>query len=269
MKRSGFNHEYRMKLHQCLREKLIFIVNERNKEIKLRLLRKCYEWFLQKLISMGALSQQEIDNENAFLNPMSKQLASMMRSIVKHKVHSALCNEEMYAAHDKAQYLGPKRGEFDKETEEYYEVHDHERAARTAHPDIQPASVRIKNYRHKTFGKKFDQAVDAVKARDSQLSGLKKESSWHGLMTAKLGSVYDVPSNSSQLDERSTMASTMRVSKMSEQSKMFGETEGAKYKPAFKAFYTNAEQEVKYTSTNKFEGVSSYFSYYPTDDIRE
>ena len=57
MKKSGFNHEYRMKLHQCLREKLIFIVNERNKEIKLRLLRKCYEWFLQKLISMGALSQ--------------------------------------------------------------------------------------------------------------------------------------------------------------------------------------------------------------------
>ena len=50
---------------------------------------------------------------------------------------------------------------------------------------------------------------------------------------------------------------------------MFNETEGAKFKPAFKSFYTNAEQEVKYTSTNKFEGISSYFSYFPTDDIRE
>ena len=49
----------------------------------------------------------------------------------------------------------------------------------------------------------------------------------------------------------------------------FAETEGAKYKPAFKTFYTNAEQDVKYTSTNKFEGTSSYFAYFPTDDMRE
>ena len=46
MKKSGFNQDYRVKLHKCLREKLIFIVNERNKEIKHRLLRKTYEWFL-------------------------------------------------------------------------------------------------------------------------------------------------------------------------------------------------------------------------------
>ena len=48
-------------------------------EIKLRLLRKTYEWFLLKLTSLGALSQQEIENEQALLNPMANSLASMMR----------------------------------------------------------------------------------------------------------------------------------------------------------------------------------------------
>lgn len=45
----------------------------------------------------------------------------------------------------------------------------------------------------------------------------------------------------------------------------FSQTEGATFKPTFKTFYTNNEQETKYTSVNKFEGRSSYFSYYPTD----
>ena len=49
----------------------------------------------------------------------------------------------------------------------------------------------------------------------------------------------------------------------------FGQIEGAKYKPAFKTFYTNAEQEVKFTTVNKFEGTSSYFSYFPTDELKE
>ena len=56
IKKSGFTQEYRTRLHKCLREKLIFIVNERNMDVKLRLLRKTYEWFLQKLIAMGSLS---------------------------------------------------------------------------------------------------------------------------------------------------------------------------------------------------------------------
>lgn len=49
----------------------------------------------------------------------------------------------------------------------------------------------------------------------------------------------------------------------------FGQMEGAKYRPAFKTFYTNAEQEVKFTTVNKFEGTSSYFSYFPTDELKE
>ena len=46
IKKSGFSMEYRQRLHKCLRELLIHIVNERNMEVKERQLRKCYEWFL-------------------------------------------------------------------------------------------------------------------------------------------------------------------------------------------------------------------------------
>ena len=53
--------------------------------------------------------------------------------------------------------------------------------------------MRIQNYKHKTFGKKFDAAVEAVKRRDHELSIMKKTNKEHGMMTAQLGSIYDVP----------------------------------------------------------------------------
>lgn len=59
IRRSGFSQAYRVKLHKCLRELLIHIVNERIMAVKLRQLRSTYEWFIGKLIAMGALSQEE------------------------------------------------------------------------------------------------------------------------------------------------------------------------------------------------------------------
>ena len=102
IRKSGFSQEYREKLHKCCRDLLIHIVNERNMDVKLRQLRKCYEWFLYKQIAMGALSQQAIDAEHAFLNPMCNQLSPIMRSIIKQKVPSALCNDEQVDAFNKA-----------------------------------------------------------------------------------------------------------------------------------------------------------------------
>ena len=63
IRKSGFTHEYRVRLHRCLRELLIHIVNEKKMDLKLRQLRKTYEWFFHKLVAMGALSQQEIEAE--------------------------------------------------------------------------------------------------------------------------------------------------------------------------------------------------------------
>lgn len=59
IRKSGFNLEYRQRLYKCLRDLMIHIVNERKMDLKLRQLRKAYEWFLDKLIAMGALSEEE------------------------------------------------------------------------------------------------------------------------------------------------------------------------------------------------------------------
>ena len=57
-----------------------------------------------------------------------------------------------------------------------------------------------------------------MKARDAQLTSLKKQESEHGLMTAQLGSIYDVPI----VDDKSTMAATTTAA-----SKHFTDTSGA------------------------------------------
>ena len=95
---------------------------------------------------------------------------------------------------------------------------------------------------------------------------MKKSTDTHGLMTAQLGSIYDVPVTSQQDDQSTKPGSSVRFS---ETTGPFTQTEGATYKPQFKSFYTNGDQEVKYTTINKFEGRSSFFSYYPTTEIKE
>ena len=103
------------------------------------------------------------------MNPMSNGMARGMREVIKQKVWSALCNEESVSADNKKMF---------DDTE--YE------AQRTAHPSIQPADVRIQNYQVKSFGKKFQQAVQSVKQRDAQLMEYKKAdtATKKGLLTA-------------------------------------------------------------------------------------
>lgn len=133
--------------------------------------------------------------------------------------------------------------------------------------------MRIHGYKHKSFGKKITDAIDEVKRKDHELTVMAKTKDQHGLMTAQLGSVYDVPIASASTTDGalSTSASTKVASsvKFSDTSGAFTQTEGATYKPPFKTFYTNGDQEAKFTTTNKFEGRSNYFAYYPTTDIKE
>lgn len=81
-------------MYKCLRDLIIHIVNERKMDLKLRQLRQCYEWFLDKLIAMGSLSEEEIQSEMEFLNPLTNQVGNTMVGVIKQKVRSALCNEE-------------------------------------------------------------------------------------------------------------------------------------------------------------------------------
>ena len=45
-KKQGYSYDYRLRLYRCLRELIIHIVNERAVDVKLRQLRKTYQWFI-------------------------------------------------------------------------------------------------------------------------------------------------------------------------------------------------------------------------------
>lgn len=83
-------------------------------------------------------------------------------------------------------------------------------------------------------------------------------------MFANLGSVYDV----------STKASTHDGSRPYSHIESFEKVEKAVKRQPFDQFYTadvskSTASEVKYATQNRFEGRSSYFNYYPTDQLYE
>ena len=59
IRKSGFTQKYRERLYKCLRDLVIHIVNERKIALKKKQLRSTYEWFINKLVAMGALSETE------------------------------------------------------------------------------------------------------------------------------------------------------------------------------------------------------------------
>ncbi len=118
---------------------------------------------------MGSLSQQEIESEVNFLNPINDQLKTCMRSVIKQKVHSALCNVDAVEAYNKNMYDGHVV-EYDHDEKELVsyvpeDVPENSRQ-RTHHGDIQPSAIRIQGYKHRTFGKKYENAVAEVKKKD-------------------------------------------------------------------------------------------------------
>lgn len=63
-RKTGYGWGYRIQLHKCLRDLIIHIVNEKNHGVKLRQLRSCYQWYINKLVAMGSLTEREQDSEN-------------------------------------------------------------------------------------------------------------------------------------------------------------------------------------------------------------
>jgi len=83
---------------------------------------------------MGSLSEEEIQSEMEFLNPLTNQVGNTMIGVIKQKVRSALCDEDKVDVYSKAMYKG-KRVVYNKEGGEI----EIESAARTHHGDIQPS----------------------------------------------------------------------------------------------------------------------------------
>lgn len=67
---SDVNMKFQIQLYKSLRQQLLHIVHIPDMQVKMTQLRQLYEWFFQRLVSIGALNRAEILEETKFLNPM-------------------------------------------------------------------------------------------------------------------------------------------------------------------------------------------------------
>ena len=145
------------------------------------------------------------------MNPMVNSMRNAMREVIKTKMRSALCDEDQMAEVKRRMY----------EQEEYSYIKG---PMRSAHPDIPPPEDRIKAFKTKQL-KHLGEAYDQVKANDAKLIQIREDSEGgQGLLTANLGSVYDIPASMRDDQSMSTKASTKITSTTQ---KEFRQTEGA------------------------------------------
>ena len=207
---------------------------------------------------MGMLSKREQDAESKTLNPLARSLEGAMLKVLKNKVLSQLADEG--------------------ETKDYYrrmfeESEWNQASERTIITSVPPADVRIHKFQRRQLND-YEHAVSEIKRKDAeayQRKLAKGDDQKTGLFFANMGSVYDVPLNSSRADARTQADSSLtRISS----ARPFDKTERAVRKQPFDIFYTvnqttEQQQEVKFTQQNRFEGRSSYFHYYPSDRLEQ
>lgn len=251
IRKSGYGMEYRVKLHKSLRTKILQIVSEKDVDMKKRQLRETYQWYIDRLVAMGALSKEEQEKEFIFLFPMANSMKNAMRSIIKTKIKSALCDEE--------QVKELKRAMYDDRGEGFAPP------KRSKHTEIAPAEERIRQYKTKSL-KNYGDALEGVKNKDNELKRQREQQEFGiGLLTSNLGSVYDIPPEIRDDQSLSTKASTKITSTTQ---KEFRQTEGASFKPSYQTFFSD-NGEVQFTTKNTIAGRSNYFSYYPSNEVHE
>jgi hypothetical protein len=101
---SGFPMSYRIQLHKCLEKMLHHIIELKKKDLKLRQLKEIYTWFFTKLVAMGALSKQEIEEELKFLNPGLDKMSEAMKRALAIKSKYVFSNEEDMAEVNKRMF---------------------------------------------------------------------------------------------------------------------------------------------------------------------
>ena len=179
-----------------------------------------------------------------------------MRQVIANKVKSALCNPDAVDAERKAMF---------DDTYSY--------AKRSVHPESHPPDQRVKAYKRPTLDKKLHEKVQEVKEYDARLM-LKREEKRlagekSGLLTAQLGSVYDIPLSMQQsVDVTAQSTSTAPQSTLNPSASqrnfmpsgsMSGSMTGGKYldRPMSRAGAGFSRRN------HKLEGRSNYFSYVP------
>lgn len=161
IRKSGYSYKQRVELHKSLRAMLLQIVGEKDLAMKERQLDETYRWYIDKLIAMGSLTEEMKQQEFQFLNPNADSLQAAMRSMIKNKVLSVLCNDQAYKEYRASMF------EPDPNLE-------NASAKRSVHPEIPPADVRIKQYRTKNMStknmsKKIPDLISDTQKKDQSL----------------------------------------------------------------------------------------------------
>jgi hypothetical protein len=91
---SGFNFDFRMQLHKCLKKLLLAVVTQRDINMAEVYLKEVYGWFIKRLSAMNALTKEEIESSARLLNPGVNAMSSAMKIIVRQKMQSELVNED-------------------------------------------------------------------------------------------------------------------------------------------------------------------------------
>ena len=185
-----------------------------------------------------------------------------MSKILKHKILSNLVDETEQRKVSMAMF---------EEDDKFGNIE------RSQHNQIPPASIRIQSVKTRNLTK-LPAAIEMVNRRESELiakknARLMEDNTYQsGLAFANLGSQYDVSTNASTAG--GLPSASQRPLSQFQVNEQFEKTEKAIKKKPYDTFWTanmstEPIQHVKYQQQNRFEGRSSYFSYYPTDQLFE
>ena len=68
-RKTGYSFDYRAQLHKCLKKLMFNVIDQRDPFMQETYLKEVYFWFYKKLMSMGALSHEEMQEESKIMNP--------------------------------------------------------------------------------------------------------------------------------------------------------------------------------------------------------
>ena len=154
--RSGAPLSQQIQLYTCLRQMMLHIVGLTDINTKKTQLRQVYEWFLTKLVSIGALNRQEIEAEIKFLHPMTNQLTIAFKNALGRKLQQLLANDEYMTKAWKQMFL--KDSDTDAPPE------------RTWITEMDPSFQRIKEYKTKTCKNGPADEIAKLKMQEAQLT---------------------------------------------------------------------------------------------------
>ncbi len=152
--RPGFNFQYRIELHKCLKNLMLKIVSQKDRTVRDLQVKEVYGWYLKKLNQIGDLPRVELLANLEHINPTRDSIKSDMRKVVARKAQHLLVNQAMTREETLRMFDQPK---------EYYQV-----AERTEIKEIPTAESRLEKKKNRVL-KHLEQATEKIREDEAML----------------------------------------------------------------------------------------------------